>query len=355
MTALDDMLRIGQHIWLDDISTTILDDGTLERLRDECGVTGVTANPTIFDRAIAEGAYDEFIVDAEGDDHEVFWNLAVRDVGRAADLFAAINRSSGGRTGYVSIELSPRLARSAVDSVRQGVELSDRIARDNVMIKVPGTAEGIDAIEELTFRGINVNVTLLFGISQWQAARRAYERGMHRRRQDGRSMGVTSVASFFLSRIDAALDGDLPDELRHRAAVLSAAAVQAEWRDANERREWRQLADDGALPQQLLWASTSPKTDDLAETDYVAQLVAPDSVATLKRETLDTACGLERLDISRLDDLDRTSIMETLSTIERRTRPLVEVADELQRDGLRKFTDSFDSLLSTIREVRRQR
>jgi transaldolase len=353
MTAIDDIRDIGQHVWLDDISVTMLDDGTLAGYRDHCGVSGVTANPTIFDRAIAAGDYETRIADARGTDDDVFWQLATEDVGRAADLLTKAHEASDGRTGFVSIELSPALAYSAEESIHQGVELSDRVGRPNIMVKVPGTRPGATAIEELTYLGVNVNVTLLFGLAQWHEARDAYERGLERRLADGRSLDVHSVASFFLSRIDRAVDDDLPAELRHRAAIASAAIVHDEWQAAHARERWSRLAAHGALPQQLLWASTSPKADELDETYYAQRLVAPDSVITLPSATLDALCALDHLDEPRLDRLDVAGARRTAASIDEIARPLAHVADQLQIDGVEAFADSFRSLLATISSGRR--
>lgn len=352
MRAIDEIREIGQHVWLDDISVAMLDDGTLARYRDDCGVTGVTANPTIFDEAIAAGDYDERIAGAEGTDQDVFWQLATDDVGRAADLLVKAHESTSGRTGFVSIELSPELAYAAEDSVRQGVELSDRVARPNVMVKVPGTRPGATAIEELTYLGVNVNVTLLFGLAQWQAARDAYERGLERRLAEGQSLDVHSVASFFLSRIDRAVDDRVPEDLRHRAAIASAATVHAEWMAANRGERWSRLAGEGALPQQLLWASTSPKADELDETYYARRLVAPDSVVTLPTETLEALCELDALGEHRLDEGDVAGARDTIARIEDAVQPMHQIADQLQVDGVQSFADSFTSLLSTIADGR---
>lgn len=352
MSAIEEIITVGQHLWLDDISTVMLSDGTIERYRDECAMTGITANPTIFEKAIAAGAYDESVKAADGDAEDIFWSLAVDDIGRAADLLVDAHRVTGRRSGYVSIELSPRLADDAEGSVRQGVELFDRIARPNVMVKVPGTPAGEHAIEELTFLGVNVNVTLLFGRAQWERAHQAFQRGLQRRLAEGLDLSPHSVASFFLSRIDRAVDDDAPADLRHMAALDSATTVHAAWVAALESDPWPELLGEGASPQELLWASTSPKAEELTETYYVERLVAPDSVVTLPSPTLDALCALERVDQPRLDERSAEDAQRRLDEIGRTVRPIDEVAEQLQVDGVQAFLESFDSLLATIEDVR---
>jgi transaldolase len=352
MALLDELLDIGQHLWLDDISATSLEDGTIARYRDECGVTGITANPTIFDRAIRSGAYDDRITELDGSPSDVFWNLAIEDVRQAADLMAHAFRRSDGRTGWVSLELSPELADDATGSIEQGRELHRRVDRPNVMVKVPGTTSGAVAIEELTFVGVPVNVTLLFGREQWRAASAAYARGLERRRDAGLSLAVPSVASLFLSRIDGRLDPDLPPELAHQAALAVAAAVYGEWQQLIGGQGWRRLVDEGASTQQLLWASTSPKSDDLDETHYASGLAVPETVITLPTDTLDEVCSSDH-PAQRLDDRSPAEVEAMFERIEAAAGvTLDQVADELQAAGVESFQESFASLLDAIANVR---
>lgn len=361
MDAIDQLNRIGQHLWLDDISMTTVEDGTIARYRDECSISGVTANPTIFERSISTGAYDERIArgDREGGDidsqpAEVFWQLAIEDVQMAADLFHDIHRRTDGRTGWVSIELSPDLAYDTAGSIKQGEDLHRRVDRPNVMVKVPGTTEGVAAIEELTFLGVPVNVTLLFGRDQWDAARRAYVQGLERRLADDRSLSVASVASFFLSRIDHHLDPLVDGELSHQAAILSAASIHEAWRHAHDEPRWARLEAEGAQPQQLLWASTSPKASELDETYYALRLAAPDTIMTLPVATLDALC-VEGQEVERLDVRAPSDVGRTIDDIESTSGTTLErVAAELQHDGVDAFAASYASLLDTIGEVRDQ-
>lgn len=352
MELLDELIDVGQHLWLDDISTTSLEDGTITRYRDECAVSGITANPTIFERAFGSGAYDERIADHDGAVDDVFWELAIEDVQHAADLLAHAYRRSDGRTGWVSLELSPELAHDDSGSIEQARELHRRTDRPNVMVKVPGTPSGTKAIEELTFLGIPVNVTLLFGREQWRSASAAYARGLQRRLEADRSLVVPSVASFFLSRIDRRLDPDLPAELVHRGALAMAAAVLGEWQQLIGGQGWRRLLDEGAQTQQLLWASTSPKADDLGETYYAARLAAPETVITMPMDTLDEVCSSDE-SAHRLDQVPPAEVAATIERVESAAGvTLDQVADELQDAGVESFQESFDSLRATISDVR---
>ena len=281
MRAVERAHETGQRIWFDDISRAMVDDGSLGHLRDYCGVSGVTANPTIFDKAISEAdIYDEAIGShgdrAATDPESVFWDLAVEDLQRAADLFLDRYENSGGLDGLVSLEVSPRLADDPEASIVEGSRLFARLDRPNVMIKIPGTSGGVPAIEELTARGVNVNVTLLFGLHQWEAVWEAYLRGLERRLSAGHSLDVTSVASFFLSRIDVKSNDKLDSDRRNRAALAVAQLVYNEWRRRQiEDPRWRELRAQGARRQCLLWASTSTKDPDLSATHYVERLLAP--------------------------------------------------------------------------------
>ena len=293
MTAnpLHDLQVAGQSIWLDHIRRALLTSGELDRYRDELCVTGVTSNPTIFERAISgSDDYDDALRGAleRGIDHpeELFWELAVADIADAADVLREVYEASGGTDGYVSLELPPRLSPNAAGSVELAERLAARLDRPNTMIKVPGTNEGLEAIEELTARGINVNVTLLFTLGQWSRVAEAYLRGLERRHAAGAPLEVSSVASFFISRIDATANRTLPGELHNRVAVANAALVYASYRRLLASDRWRALTEAGARPQRLLWASTSAKDPRLDDTHYVAALAADGTVNTMPEQTL---------------------------------------------------------------------
>jgi transaldolase len=358
MSGVDQLREQGQHVWLDQISRSMLDEGRLLQLRVECGITGITANPTIYETALVEEAYcgpiaarARSVIDPE----ELFWDLAVDDIRRAADLLVDRYVDSHGLDGLVSLELSPHVADDTSATIEAGLYLFHRLDRANVMIKVPGTTAGIPAIEELTARGVNVNVTLLFGPDQCRRAWEAYCRGLERRHETGRPLEVSSVASFFLSRIDQKLNGRLPPHLRDRAAIAAATVIRAQWSERLASGRWTRLAELGARPQELLWASTSVKSSDLAETYYVERLVAPETVTTVPRRTLEALCHSERLEIARLDDASTEAACRLIDEIEGVTEPLDVVAAELQREGVEKFADSFDGILDHLDKAVRPR
>jgi transaldolase len=353
MTGIDDVRRAGQSIWQDDIQRSMLDSGELERRRDEWAVTGITANPTIFERAISEHEdYDVAIIEQGGRAVEapvdVFWDLAVDDIQRAADILLPAHEQSGGVDGFVSLELAPGLAYDAQGSIDAGTELFRRLDRPNVMIKVPGTAPGAVAIEELTARGVNVNVTLLFGVAQWSAVWEAFVRGLQRRRDGGEDLAVASVASFFLSRIDHLVADAMPDEQQNQLAVALAKLVHDEWSRRLEEPRWRELAEAGARPQRLLWASTSPKDPALPPTYYVERLVVPDTIDTMSADVIEALSALDHLDAPLLSAASSHDARQVMSAAAAQGIEPEQVADQLQKDGVLAFSESFDDLARCI-------
>src|SRR4051794_7427975 len=250
----------GQSLWLDNISREMLDSGELQRYIDEYSVTGLTSNPSIFDKAIGSGAYDgEIRRKAAEDPEELFFELAIEALGRAADLFEPIHRRTGGVDGWVSLEVSPLLANDASRTVQAAADLHGRAGRDNLFIKIPGTQAGLTAIEESIFAGVPVNVTLLFSREQYLAAADAYMRGVERRVAAGLDPHVDSVASVFMSRWDAAVIDRVPERFRARLAVAIGLKTYQAYRDVMDSQRWQRLANEGARVQRLLWASTSTK------------------------------------------------------------------------------------------------
>jgi transaldolase len=285
--ALHDM---GQRLWLDSISRELLTSGTLARYIDELSITGLTSNPTIFERAIGHSdAYDGSIK-ALGDTgigaEPLFFALALEDLTRAADLFRPTFDASGGADGWVSLEVSPLLADNTAHTIRAASQLHAQAERPNLFIKIPGTPEGLRAIEEVIFDGVPVNVTLLFSPEQCHAAEQAYLRGLERRRADGLHLDVASVASLFVSRWDVAVTAQMAPSLHNRLGI--AMARQACRRHAEQLRSdrWQALEATGARPQRLLWASTGTKDPAAADTLYVEALAAPDTINTLPEKTL---------------------------------------------------------------------
>ncbi len=286
-TALD---RLGQRLWLDNITRDLLASGTLQRYTRDYAVSGLTSNPTIFDHAIRNtNLYDEAI--SEGAAHgrsgeALFLALALTDVTAAADLFRPIHDSTAGIDGWASLEVSPLLADDAAATVRETIRLYARARRPNLFIKIPGTRAGVTAIEESIFAGVPVNVTLLFSREQYLAAAEAYLRGVERRVAAGLDPKVASVASVFVSRWDVAVHDTVPSTLRNRLGIAIAQRTYKAYRDLLASPRWRKLAAAGARPQRLLWASTGTKDPQASDTLYIEALVAPETINTLPEKTL---------------------------------------------------------------------
>ena len=295
MKATRQLHDLGQSLWLDNITRGILDNGTLQRYISELSVTGLTSNPTIFDHAIKDGdRYDDAIrrKAAEGKSGEtLFFELALEDLMRAADLFRPVHDRTGGVDGWVSLEVSPLLANDTAGTIAAAAELHGRAQRPNLFIKIPGTPEGLPAIEESIFAGVPVNVTLLFSRAQYVAAADAYMRGIERRIAAGLDPAVGSVASLFVSRWDVAVQDTVPPALRNRLGIAIAKRTYREYRDLLASPRWRALAAAGARPQRLLWASTGTKDPEASDTLYVEALAAPDTINTMPEKTL---AGLRR-------------------------------------------------------------
>jgi len=352
MGALQDLAAAGQSVWYDNIRRNLLDSGELASYLDRYAVTGVTSNPTIFEQAIAGGGdYDQAIAAAVGegkDDPEtVFWDLAVADIQAAADLLAPIHDQTRGHDGFVSLELPPRLAHDTDGSIQMALELARRVDRPNLMVKVPGTPAGMGAIEELIARGINVNVTLLFSLSQWSDTAEAYLRGLERRHEAGQDLGVASVASFFVSRIDAAANTELPEELHNRLAVANAQLAYGAYRDLLDTDRWQRLAAAGAQPQRLLWASTSAKDPRLDDGHYVQALAADGTVNTMPEHTMLAFDRDGKLNgaLGR-DTAEAQALAAAASDAGVGLEPL---GRRLQKEGDESFAASFDNLLQCVR------
>ncbi|MFZ0488137.1 MAG: transaldolase family protein, partial [Arenicellales bacterium] len=274
---------LGQSLWLDNITRTLLDDGTLQRYVKELAVTGLTSNPSIFEKAIVDSdAYDTAIARSSTSDTEaLFFELALSDLTRAADLFAPIHKRTGGADGWVSLEVSPVLADDAGSTIDAAAALHQRAERDNLFIKIPGTRAGLTAIEESIFAGVPVNVTLLFSAGQTLAAAQAWMRGIERRIKAGRNPPVTSVLSLFVSRWDAAVQDKVTDDLRDRLGIAVARRTYRDYLALCQTPRWQELTERGVMPQRLLWASTGTKDPNAPDTLYVEALAAPDTINTL--------------------------------------------------------------------------
>jgi transaldolase len=350
MNAATRLHDAGQSLWLDNITRALLTSGTLARYIADLAVTGLTSNPTIFDKALSGGAdYDDQIralVSQDVDGEDMFFELALEDLTKAASLFRPIWDTSGGVDGWVSLEVSPKLAHDTKSTVAEAKELHDDAATPNLFIKVPGTPEGVPAIEELIFAGVSVNVTLLFSREHYQAAAAAYMRGLQRRKEAGLDLDVSSVASVFISRWDAAVTDELPDDLRGQLGVAIARRTYKAYRQLLASEWWRQLAAAGAKPQRLLWASTGTKDPSLPDTYYIHELAADQTINTMPEKTL-LAFG-EHGEVGGLLPGDGGDAEDMLARIVEVGIDVDALATTLQTEGADAFVKSWDDLLGCI-------
>ena len=290
MKATQQLHDLGQSLWLDNITRGLLTSGTLGRYISELSVTGLTSNPTIFDQAIGNADFYDTAIRQKALDGKsgeaLFFELALEDLTRAADLFRPVHDATGGLDGWVSLEVSPLLADDTADTIQAAVQLHARAQRPNLFIKIPGTPAGITAIEEAIFAGVPVNVTLLFSREHYLAAADAYLRGIERRVAAGLDPAVGSVASIFVSRWDVAIKDKVPQELRNRLGIAIAKRTYRAYRELLASKRWQTLASAGARPQRLLWASTGTKDPAAPDTLYIDALAAPDTVNTMPEKTL---------------------------------------------------------------------
>jgi transaldolase len=350
MKPTEALHNLGQSIWLDNITRDLLDSGTLKRYMDELSVTGLTSNPTIFDHAITHSkSYDPDIrrllgtgLSAEG----LFFELALQDLTRAADLFAPIHDRTAGVDGWVSMEVSPLLAYDARATVAEAKALHSKAKRRNLFIKIPGTKEGAPAIEEAIFSGVPVNVTLLFTRNHYIAAAEAYMRGLERRVAAGLSPDVYSVASLFISRWDKATLDKVPDLNRDTLGIAIGEEVYTAYRDLLDSDRWQRLQNDGARPQRLLFASTGTKDPKASDVLYIGALAAPDTINTMPEETL--LAFAEHGRVSDVIQRGRTNYEQTLSMFESVGVNVEKLGSELQKQGTESFDDSWRDLLKTI-------
>ncbi len=354
----------GQSIWLDYIRRRMLVSGELGRLIKEDGLAGVTSNPSIFEKAIAESDdYDDAIrslARAAKNAGQIYEELAVEDIRLTADLFRPLYDRVEGRDGFVSLEVSPRLARDTAGTVMEARHLWARVDRPNVLIKVPGTLEGLTAIRQLIGEGINVNITLLFGLSRYQAVAEAYIAGLEERTAGELPLDrLSSVASFFLSRIDVLVDprlekklqegGQLADTasmLRGEVAIASAKTAYQLYKEIHDTARFRRLAARGARPQRVLWASTGSKNPDYSDVKYVEALIGPDTINTMPLETL-AAYRDHGKPALRLES-DPDEAMRVLKRLPETGIDLDKVTMQLENEGIEKFLKPYEKLMQTL-------
>jgi transaldolase len=350
MKPTQQLHELGQSLWIDNITRTMLDDGTEQRYIDEYDVTGQTSNPTIFDKAISAGdAYDEQLKELreqglEGDD--LFFELALADVTRAARMFQQIHKETDRMDGWVSLEVSPLLAYDTQSTIQQVADLYGR-AEQNNFIKIPGTPEGLPAIEESIYAGVPINVTLLFSSEQTIAAAEAYMKGIERRIEAGLDPDVPSVLSIFISRWDVAVHDEVPDEMKNTLGVAVGKTTYRDWRRLFESDRWKGLADQGARLQRLLFASTGTKDPEASDTLYIEAFAAPDTINTMPEKTLEAFADHGTLGEPLPEDGgDAEDVLQAHRDVGIDTDAL---ALRLQQEGAEAFVKSWNELLETIK------
>jgi transaldolase len=361
---LNQLAALGQYIWLDDIRRDLMESGELRRLIAEDGLRGMTSNPAIFEKAIAASPdYDADIRRMARDGHgaqAIYEALSQRDVQLAADAFRPLYDRTGGQDGYVSLEVNPHLAHDTAGTMDEARRLWAAVERPNVFIKVPATSAGLPAIRQLISEGININVTLLFGLPRYRQVADAYLAGLEKRSARGRDVGrVASVASFFVSRMDALVDprleaclaeggekADLARRAHGQVAIASAKMAYQIYQEIFAGDRFRPLAARGARVQRLLWASTSTKNPAYSDVKYVEALIGPDTVNTLPRETLDAYRdhGRPEVRIAR----DRAEARQVLAQLPQLGIEIDQVTQQLEDEGVAKFNQPFDKLLATL-------
>lgn len=362
MNPLRDLEGLGQSFWLDYIQRSLIESGGLKELIENDGLSGVTSNPSIFEKAIGQSTeYDstiEKLAHEFSDANGVYEHLAIRDIQDAADLLLPVWTKTQGVDGYVSLEVSPHLAHDTDATIQEGLRLFREVNRPNVMIKVPGTDEGIPAIRRLIAEGLNINVTLLFATAYYEKAALAYMSGLEDRVAQGKPIAhIASVASFFVSRIDTLVDSMLASKPHAskwmgKAAIANAKLTYAHAKKLYDSTRWQKLTEYGAHQQKLLWASTSTKNPSYNDVMYVDELIGPNTVNTLPPATLDAFRdhGNARATIETgLDDA-----REVMIALEREGIDFDQVCAQLTKDGVKLFSDAFDKLIKVVEEKRRR-
>ena len=346
--------KLGQSLWLDNITRDLLDKGTLKRYIHDLSITGLTSNPTIFEQAIKNStAYDRDIRGKlkEGKSEEqIFFELALADLIRAADLFRPIYEQTNSVDGWVSLEVSPLLAHDTAATVAAAKELFARACRPNVFIKIPGTKEGLPAIEEAIFAGIPVNVTLLFSREQYLAAAAAFLSGIERRIDAGLKANVGSVASVFISRWDTAVNDKAPPQLRNKLGIAIASRTYKAARELLTSSRWTRLYSAGAWPQRLLWASTGVKDPQAPAVLYVKDLAAPFTIDTMPEGTLKALA--EETQLRSMMAADGGDCEQVLAEFTAAGIDIDALAERLQDEGTRSFAKSWESLMAVIASKR---
>ena len=361
-TPLQELADHGQSVWIDYLSRPFVQDGDLAGLVEQ-GIKGVTSNPTIFQGAIAEGdAYDdqirEIVSGGEKEPKEIFIGLAADDIRDACDVLRPVHDEGGGKDGYVSLEVDPNLAHDTQGTIEEAKRLHALIDKPNLFIKIPATKEGLPAIEETIAAGIPVNVTLIFSLERHRAVAEAYVRGVQRLADSGGDLSkIASVASFFVSRVDTEGDKRLDelgghDELKGKLAIANAKLAYEQYKDVFSGEAWEALEAKGASKQRCLWASTSTKNPEYRDVIYVEELVGPDTVNTMPRATVEAVIDHGEIRDSLDEDID--GARKLLDDLKAAGIDYDDVVDTLEKEGVKKFADSFKELFADIESKRDQ-
>jgi transaldolase len=350
MKATQILHDLGQSLWLDNITRDLLNSGTLQRYIDELSVTGLTSNPTIFDHAVKNSSsYDPAISEklSQGKSGEaLFFDLALEDLTRAADLFRPIYNQTKGVDGWVSLEVSPLLAYDTGTTLEEAKDLHARAARPNLFIKIPGTKQGLPAIEQAIFAGVSINVTLLFSREHYLAAAEAYLKGIERRIAAGLDTKVGSVASVFISRWDVAVVGKVPDALRDQLGIAIAKRIYKAYCELLASPRWQAIVKAGFNPQRLLWASTGTKDPKASDVLYIKALAAPNTVNTMPEGTLKALA--DHGEVSTVLPSDGGDCEQVLAQFAKAGIDVDALAERLQAEGAKSFDDSWHELLAVI-------
>ena len=361
MNRLQNIHDLGQSIWLDSFDRKLMDSGELQKLIDEDALCGITSNPSIFEKAVTSSSdYDEDIrklAEENKSDEEIFFGFATSDIQRAADILKPVYDKANGTDGFVSLEVSPHLANDTEGTIKQARELWKTVSRNNVMIKIPGTKEGLAAIKQCISEGININVTLLFGLDRYREVTEAYISGLEERVKNNQPIDhVESVASFFLSRIDVLIDPILKekklDELVGEIAIASAKKAYEIYKEVFFSDRFRSLEQKGANKQKVLWASTSTKDPSFRDVKYVEALIGPDTINTLPMETIDAFRDHGNAE----DHLENNLLQATqhLEQLKDNGINLDELTQQLEEEGVQKFNKAYDALLKAIAEKKKK-
>ena len=351
----------GQSIWLDFFDRKIMETGKLKELIEDDGVTGVTSNPSIFEKAISGSSdYDEDITalaQQKNSNEEVFLNLEIKDIKRAADLFKPVYEKTNGEDGFVSLEVSPHLAHDTEGTIKQARELWKAVDRKNVMVKIPATAEGLPAIRKCISEGININITLLFGLPRYKQVTDSYISGLEDRIKNNQSIDqIASVASFFLSRIDVLIDPLLKEKglskMKGEVAIASAKKAYEIYKEVFNSERFKNLTAKGAKRQRVLWASTSSKDPSFSDVKYVEALIGADTINTIPIETLEAFNNHGKTESHLEDGLDKAT--QLLTQLKENGIDINTITQKLEDEGIEKFNKAYDKLLEAIENQKRQ-